>query len=396
MTLKYEKGMKTEMENRRKIRAYCILAKGDTPKMVDSETYVVPSQSNPEVKYKITHHQLWECSCPDYKKRHLRCKHIQAVEMWMNLQAKLVMDEMGFDNDILEIQDEIIERELICPYCKSINIVKDGYRDTKIGRRQRYLCKVCKRKFVIDPIKGRKATAKIITLCMDLYYKGLSYRKIADTIYQFYDIDLHHETIRRWINKFMKRMNEYTKQFKPELGKKWQVDEQKVKSKDGWVWSWNAIDSKTRFLIANEVTFHRSDKSARMIFKKVKEVTDEKPNFITTDGLKSYPNAIKNELGNDVEHIQNVGIAKMTNNNKVERFHGSWRERDKVMRGLESKETAKQMLENYRTYYNYLRRHQSLNGKTPAEMAGIVIEGDNKWLTLMRKSIQYQKANEGC
>lgn len=394
MNIKYDIITKKDMEEKRKIRAYCILAKGDTPKMVDNETYIVPSQSNPELKYKITHYQSWECSCPDYKKRHLRCKHIQAVEMWMNLRAKLVMDEMGFDNDILEIQDEIIERELICSYCKSINVVKDGYRDTKIGRRQRYLCNACKRKFVIDPIKGRKATAKIITLCMDLYYTGLSYRKIADTIYQFYDIDLHHETIRRWINKFMKRMNEYTKQFKPELGKKWQVDEQKVKSDGNWVWSWNAIDEKTRFLIANSVTIHRSDRSAQKVFKKIKEVTDEKPSSISTDGLTSYPNAIKKIMGTDVKHIKNVGIADKINNNKVERFHGSWRERDKVMRGLGNSENVKEMLENYRTYYNFLRKHQGLDGKTPSEMAGITIEGDNKWLTLMKKSIQYQKAQK--
>jgi len=31
------------------------------------------------------------------------------------------------------------------------------------------------------------------------------------------------------------------------------------------------------------------------------------------------------------------------------------------------------------------------NCKTPSEEAGITIEGDNKWLTLMRNAIKYQK-----
>jgi len=41
----------------------------------------------------------------------------------------------------------------------------------------------------------------------------------------------------------------------------------------------------------------------------------------------------------------------------------------------------------------FLDSIRSLEGKTPSEEAGITIEGDNKWLTLMKKSIQYQKAN---
>ena len=34
----------------------------------------------------------------------------------------------------------------------------------------------------------------------------------------------------------------------------------------------------------------------------------------------------------------------------------------------------------------------SLEGKTPSEEAEITIEGDNKWITLMKKSVQYQKS----
>lgn len=41
---------------------------------------------------------------------------------------------------------------------------------------------------------------------------------------------------------------------------------------------------------------------------------------------------------------------------------------------------------------NFIKPRQSLNGKTPSEMAGIEIERDNKWLTLMKKSIKHQKA----
>jgi len=79
-------------------------------------------------------------------------------------------------------------------------------------------------------------------------------------------------------------------------------------------------------------------------------------------------------------------IREGTNNNIVERLHGTVKERLKVMRGLDRDETAQRMLEANRIYYNYLRPHQALNGKTPAEKAGIDLrlEG-NKWIALIRK-----------
>lgn len=49
------------------------------------------------------------------------------------------------------------------------------------------------------------------------------------------------------------------------------------------------------------------------------------------------------------------------------------------------------ILEGYRIYYNFIKPHESLDGKTPSDVAGITVEGSNKWLTLMKKSIQYQK-----
>ncbi len=189
---------KENMENIRKIRAYCILAKGDTPKMINKETFLIPSQSNSNKKYKVTFTNTWTCECPDFKYRKIKCKHIQAVEMWIHLRQTLM------NNDILELHNEI--QQIKCIYCSSFNVVKDGIRKNKHGKKQRYRCKDCGKRFVLDPVKGHKANGKLIALSMDLYFKGLSLRKIADTIYQFYGIKIHHDTIRRWINKFMSRI----------------------------------------------------------------------------------------------------------------------------------------------------------------------------------------------
>jgi hypothetical protein len=38
------------------------------------------------------------------------------------------------------------------------------------------------------------------------------------------------------------------------------------------------------------------------------------------------------------------------------------------------------------TYYNYVRSHEALDGKTPSEAAGIEVKGVNKWLTLIQNA----------
>ena len=244
-----------------------------------------------------------------------------------------------------------------CVYCGSFNIIGVGKRKTKCGQRQRYQCKDCTRKFVNASIKGHKATAKIICLSMDLYYRGLSYRKIADTLFQFYELKVHHETVRRWINKFMKAINNYVKTLEPKLSMIWCIDEQMVKSKEDWLWCWNAIDYDTRFLIANTITKKKDLIDTHKIFHETKKSTKHNPALICTDGWSFYAPVIREEYIYSA-HKKNISL-RDGDNNRVERYHGSWKERYKVMRGLENTVTASKMLENYRTYYNFVRPHQS-------------------------------------
>jgi len=75
--------------------------------------------------------------------------------------------------------------------------------------------------------------------------------------------------------------------------------------------------------------------------------------------------------------------------NKLERMNGEIRARERVMRTLEKSDTP--ILSGIQIFHNYIRPHQALNGKTPAEVAGIEVRGSDKWLTIIQNASQSNK-----
>ncbi len=372
-------------ENLRAIRGYSMLAQGREPRTIDRETFLVPSQSSNK-KYRVVHRgNDWTCECPDFQFRDVECKHILSVKLWLEMKEK-IKSKPNFN-----FSEE--SEKSRCVYCNSEKIIKRGKRNTSIGFKQRFFCKSCNRKFIFDIVKRVKGNSKIITLVIDLYYKGLSLRDIQDTVYQFFRLKVHHETIRRWIMKFVKAMNEYVDRLDPKLSEAWHVDEQMIKIKGKWLWNWNLLDEQTRFLIASQITKNREIDDARKVFKKAKKITGDRPEFIISDGLQSYGKAISKEFNKwrlpRTSHIRLETIRKKPNNNLIERFHSTFRERDKVMRGFKSKNTAQILTDGFRTYYNFVRPHTALNGLTPSDTAGIGLNLDgNRWLGLLELSLK--------
>jgi putative transposase len=121
-----------------------------------------------------------------------------------------------------------------------------------------------------------------------------------------------------------------------------------------------------------------------------------KPTAIVTDGLRAYPDAINKEfytLKNPrTQHIRIPNIRDKSNNNMVERLHGTIRQRSKVMRGLDDEATAQTMMEGMRLYYNFLRVHSALDGKKPAQKAKISVEPQT-WQSLIKKAAKTGRNN---
>lgn len=377
-----------EMINARKARGMIYLENGFEPKEINAKTWVVPSQTGNgtyTVHFEYVPHMRWTCTCPDFELRGIPCKHISAVQIWKNLKEKFEQLHLKVTQKIMIKDSEIRE----CKFCHSPNFIKYGFKNKK----QVYRCKDCNRKFVdnID-FENMKYNPKIIALTLDLYFRGLSLRKVCQHLKEFYDMNISLSSVYRWIEKYIGIMNDYVNSLQPDVGGVWHNDEMMVNVGGNWEFLWNCMDEKTRFQLASVVSKEKQVRDAQVVFQKAKKnCGGRKPKYIVTDGLHSYKGAINKEFltsHNETVHLWNVGLQHHPNNNHIERLHGTIRQREKVMRGMKIEETP--IVEGHRLFYNFIKPHESLDGRTPSEEAGITIEGE-KWLTLMRTAIKNQK-----
>jgi putative transposase len=125
------------------------------------------------------------------------------------------------------------------------------------------------------------------------------------------------------------------------------------------------------------------------MFKESKERAGKKPKVLISDGAPNFALANKKEwtnryAGQSTEHIAEIRMAGIVHNNKMERQNGEVRDREKTLRGLKREDSP--LIEGFPVFHNFIREHEGLDGKTPAEAAGIRVEGPNKWLTLIQNA----------
>lgn len=176
-----------------------------------------------------------------------------------------------------------------------------------------------------NPFKYYKTSPEIIKLAVMYYVRyPLSLRQVEDILHER-GIDICHETIRYWWNKFGHR---FAKEMKKKSSNfysnwKWHIDEVFVKINGELHYLWRAIDHEGTVLDCT-VTKRRDQKAVKKILKKLLK-SYGKPRKIVTDKLSSYGAAMK-EL-----NIKNVQDTKQYANNQVENSHLHFRRRERGM-----------------------------------------------------------------
>lgn len=167
-------------------------------------------------------------------------------------------------------------------------------------------------------------------------------------------------------------METYLARITPNVSNVWRTDDLYLKVKGNMKYLYAIMDDDTRFWIAQQIADTKNLADVRPLFVHAKEITGKRPNTLISDGA-SIHDAFKKEFASHrlptTRHIRNIRIQGDHNNSKSDS--------EKVMRGLKIPDTK--ILPGYQIYHNYFRPHEALKEKTPADVCGIQIEGENKW-----------------
>ncbi len=360
--------------------ALAIVARGDQIETVRPTQYVVRSQSRPDAAYTVESvRDRWTCTCAFHAETGRFCIHILAVR---------------YRNGLIEPTAKP-ETETVCERCRSADVVANGKRHNKSGTLTRYLCKTCGFRFTgRDGFQRRRSEPEKIALALDLYFRGMSLRQVADHLRQVYNLKLSPMTVYRWITRYSRLAAEWMNAQGAKVGDRWHVDETVVNVDGEGRYLWNVLDAETRFLLATHVSRVRGLGDTRAPLRKAKAHTKDRPAEVFTDGMMAYPLAVSKEFGKlggpkgyTTPHRRVPSIRAAESNNLVERLHGSEKDRTKVMRAFDTEAGTAALMEGYRVHYNLVRPHIGLGGATPGEAAGIPGIDGFRWLELLKLSV---------
>lgn len=262
-----------------------------------------------------------------------------------------------------------------CPNCKETNSVKTGLRKNKSGFVQRYFCNECKTYFVDRKgFENFRHKPEAITAALDLRAKGLSLADVVDHLDQHHRVKVTRQTILDWQNKFGKKLKSFTQSLTPHLSGVFHADEMFVKVRKEWNYYWDCIDYGTKFLVGDHFSTARIEEVAITFLQKVKLASPELPKAIHTDCSYDYPPAFRKVFPRKNIHIQYPAWKKKFKNNPIERLHNTLKQRYKTFRGFDNVDSAIRFFDFYKVYYNFIRKHMSLNFRTPAQAANIGLD----------------------
>jgi transposase-like protein len=368
----------------REAKGKAIAKMPDQIQRVDQLNYLVKSQSgNGFYTVHLDTAVGWQCSCPDHVYREVKCKHIWAVLLSVRLR------ETVLKSTVIQPLDTSV-----CPYCMSSRIVRHGLRHNRYGDLQRFTCKDCGTRFSHNiGFEGMKASPKAITSAMQLYFTGESLRNVQKFL-RLQGVRVSHVAVYKWIRKYTALMERYVSKITPQVGDTWRADELFLKVSGNMKYLYALMDDETRFWIAQEVAGTKYTADVRPLFAKGKEVAGKRPRFLITDGAYNFHEAYMKELRTirctTPKHIQEAKIDGIPHNNKMERLNGEIRDRERVVRGVKKEDGP--LVKGLQIYHNYVREHQGLDRRTPAEVAGIKVEGQDKWLTLIQNASQNRQS----
>ena len=194
--------------------------------------------------------------------------------------------------------------------------------------------------------KRHRFPADLIRQAVWLYFRfTLSFRDVEELLAQR-GIEVSYETIRCWTLKFGRLYAHNLRRSRPRPTGRWHLDEMVVKIRGQRMYLWRAVDDEGEVLDVL-VQKRRNKAAALKLLRKLLKNQGVQPESITTDGLASYPAAMK-DLGCKDRHRP----GRLRENNRAENSHLVIRRRERKQQKFKSQGSAQRFLSTHAAVYN--------------------------------------------
>ena len=211
-----------------------------------------------------------------------------------------------------------------------------------------------------NPFKYYNSSPAVIQAAVLLYVKyPLSLRNVEDLLFER-GIDICHETVRQWWNKFGPMFAAEIKKRRIRAARgwpqwRWHLDEVLVKINGETRYLWRAVDHEGEVLECL-ATKRRDRKSALRLMKRLMK-RHGRPRSVVTDRLRSYGAAMR-EIGN--AHLQECGRWQ---NNRAENSHLPFRRRERAMQHFRSMGSLQKFVSILASIYNHFNKDRHLTSR---------------------------------
>ena len=208
-----------------------------------------------------------------------------------------------------------------------------------------------------NPFRYFHSSPEVIRMVVMLYVRyPLSLRNVEDLLFER-GYDLCHETVRLWWNRFgplfaadirkqrVSRMRGYTQW-------RWHLDEVYVKINGELHYLWRAVDHEGEIL--ESFVTKKRDKSAALAFMKKALKRHGKVEAIVTDGLRSYPAAMR-----DPGNLDRREMGRWLNN-RAENSHLPFRRRERAMLRFRRMKSLQKFASVHASLHNHFNSERHL------------------------------------
>ena len=188
--------------------------------------------------------------------------------------------------------------------------------------------------------RRRRFPVEIIVVCVRWYCKyGISYRDLAEMMAER-GVEVDPSTIMRWVHRYAPELEKRARAYQGYGSTSWRVDETYVKVGGRWKYLFRAVDKYGRLIDFMLSDCRNTAAAHRFLAKALTTMRNWPPSSITTDKLRSYPEAIERlkrdgQLSGETKHRTSKYL-----NNIIEADHGALKRVIKPTRGFQKMKTA--------------------------------------------------------